>query len=190
MLTIQPDNSPSTGDPYCDWLWGHGAAHSPARRVLQPGAGPNYLGALDVDLASVGPSSVQLVRPTAGSQSPIGPKAPSRGDAVRYPLPLRAESLPAGAPEGPITFASTNELDHLSSLTPSERNQLVVIGIIDDAVNVAHSRFVGIDGKSRVDFAWVQDGKADNRVPDRVKTQSGFPDGSGRGTFGHGTYFR
>ena len=25
---------------------------------------------------------------------------------------------------------------------------------------------------------------------DRVKTQSGFPDGSGRGTFGHGTYFR
>ncbi len=26
--------------------------------------------------------------------------------------------------------------------------------------------------------------------PDRVKTQSGFPDGSGRGTFGHGTYFR
>jgi len=27
-------------------------------------------------------------------------------------------------------------------------------------------------------------------VPDRVKTQSGFPDGSGRGTFGHGTYFR
>ena len=34
-------------------------------------------------------------------------------------------------------------------------------------------------------FAWPAINDAD-----RVKTQSGFPDGSGRGTFGHGTYFR
>jgi hypothetical protein len=175
MLTIQPDNSPSSGDPYCDWLWGQGAAHSPARRVLQPGAGPNYLGALDVDLAPIDQPPVgqrpielppvQLVRPTAGSPSPIGPNTPSRGNAVRYPLPLRAESLPAGGAGGSVAFTPTTALDHLSALTTSERNQLVVIGIIDDAVNVAHSRFVGIDGKTRVDFAWVQDGKADNRVP-------------------------
>jgi len=36
----------------------------------------------------------------------------------------------------------------------------VILGVIDDGINVAHERFLEPDGSPRVDFAWVQDGIA------------------------------
>lgn len=38
-----------------------------------------------------------------------------------------------------------------------EREKLILVGIIDDAINFVHERFRTPDDKSRVDFAWIQD---------------------------------
>ncbi|MEP3666601.1 MAG: hypothetical protein ABJN42_07695 [Roseibium sp.] len=41
----------------------------------------------------------------------------------------------------------------------------VIIGVIDDGINVAHERFFDPKGNSRVDYAWHQDGIAEKPSP-------------------------
>lgn len=66
-------------------------------------------------------------------------------------MPLRRRSIASGkiAPPG----------YKLPSPAP-DGDRAVIIGVIDDAINIAHRRFQMADGCSRVDFAWIQDADA------------------------------
>jgi len=44
-------------------------------------------------------------------------------------------------------------------------NEVVIVGVIDHAINFAHRRFTNASTGSRVDFAWVQDGLALQGMP-------------------------
>ncbi len=39
-----------------------------------------------------------------------------------------------------------------------DKNNAVIVGVIDDGINIAHERFFDPRGNSRVDYAWHQDG--------------------------------
>ena len=73
-------------------------------------------------------------------------------------VPLRKTSLPHPLPNsvssGGMLFGEPNWEP------PNNVNsqKVVVIGVIDDAVNIAHRRFREAKSGSRVDFAWSQDG--------------------------------
>lgn len=41
----------------------------------------------------------------------------------------------------------------------------VIIGIIDDGINIAHERFIDPAGEPRIDYTWLQDGRADSPSP-------------------------
>ncbi|MEO0363040.1 MAG: hypothetical protein AAF322_18105, partial [Pseudomonadota bacterium] len=73
------------------------------------------------------------------------------GDA--RPAPLREASVPVAgrAPCDPPTAAPPS---------PAKGRRLIVLGIMDDAFNLAHLRFRGPDGACRIDYAWVMDGTA------------------------------
>ncbi|MBW4707098.1 hypothetical protein KX928_04780 [Roseobacter sp. YSTF-M11] len=66
--------------------------------------------------------------------------------------PLRPESVP-------------QNYDHLAAAPspglakPQQDKQLVIVAVVDDATNFAHHRFQGANKTSRVDYAWVMDGK-------------------------------
>lgn len=38
----------------------------------------------------------------------------------------------------------------------------VIVGLIDDGINIAHEHFVDPSGHPRIDYAWLQDGKTDS----------------------------
>lgn len=69
------------------------------------------------------------------------------------PAALRPESLPkpGARPCAPAAAQSAK---------PAKGRRVVVIGLMDDAINLAHLRFQGPGGTSRIDYAWVMDGTA------------------------------
>lgn len=48
--------------------------------------------------------------------------------------------------------------------------KMVVIGIIDDGLAIAHERFLGNDGETRIEYVWCQDGPP-NTVPGQIYGQ-------------------
>ncbi|MEM5585275.1 hypothetical protein WNZ15_22655 [Roseibium sp. AS2] len=46
-----------------------------------------------------------------------------------------------------------------------DKNKAVIVGVIDDGINISHERFFDPKGNSRVDFAWHQDGLAEKASP-------------------------
>jgi hypothetical protein len=72
-------------------------------------------------------------------------------------LPLRKSSIQE-------TYDPKNKSLHDYPLPQDvDPNKMVIVGVIDDAINIAHKRFRTSQGHSRVDFAWVQDAKAGGR---------------------------
>ncbi|MCP4098432.1 MAG: hypothetical protein GY748_19570 [Planctomycetaceae bacterium] len=67
-------------------------------------------------------------------------------------LPVRTRSFQNKADDELIK--QTYDCGGLSEKAKAKR---VIIGIIDDAINIGHERFRTKDGNSRVDFAWIQD---------------------------------
>ncbi|MEO0636143.1 MAG: S8 family serine peptidase [Pseudomonadota bacterium] len=76
-------------------------------------------------------------------------------------LPLRAAAVNGDYQPNPtqlneLSFADrSDDLDPGSAHKPADK--IVVLGIIDDAINFLHDRFQSGDGKSRIDSVWVQD---------------------------------
>ncbi len=96
-----------------------------------------------------------------------------------FPLPLRRRSVPErsaaesqsdiarsfGEPsDGAILDPNSGAAD-LRDGPHAHAGRPVIIGCIDDATHFAHERFRDSDGRSRVEFAWVQDGDAAGQVP-------------------------
>lgn len=77
-------------------------------------------------------------------------------ETIAFRTPLRESATPR-TPRN--VFDGTNPLAY-DTPTGSDAEKLVVIGILDDAINIAHERFRMTGGKTRVDYAWIQDGVA------------------------------
>lgn len=84
-----------------------------------------------------------------------GPK-----ELVRIPAPLRQLSIGTGK----IGSLDWNMPAHLNGLPQEQKEKIVVTAVMDDGMNIAHDSFRGPDNTSRVEFAWIQDGSADNRL--------------------------
>ena len=70
---------------------------------------------------------------------------------VGHQAPMRARSVPGASG---FTLIGADEFPDTAPPNP------VIVGIIDDAINIAHHRFQGPGSTSRVDFAWIMDGTA------------------------------
>ena len=97
-------------------------------------------------------TSLQEGLPSAGAEgflrSPIRP--PFDKSQLVVPIPLREDSV--GKPE------QWCEPDWTAPGGLADAEQPVIIGIVDDGTAICHDRFRLPGGRSRVDFAWIQDG--------------------------------
>lgn len=146
-----------TGDPYCDWLCGHGSDFAVRNRMRRLTNSPrDFTALIDLDQNT---SDVVLRMPDSQGQQ----QAPSRADKIRYPVPLPERSFgPASPPSTPTGWVPPS---HLSGLSAEDKAKVVVVAVIDDGINIANDRFVDAGGRSRVDFAWVQDAVSDGKLP-------------------------
>jgi hypothetical protein len=81
---------------------------------------------------------------------------PKRTTQLIFRLPMRPESLPAEAlPNGQRVAPKNWEL----RFDPEAQSPVIVV-VIDDFMNVADDRLCDDMGKTRVEFAWVQDADA------------------------------
>lgn len=80
------------------------------------------------------------------------------------PLPLNQDSLACELLSDEsavgIEYSIPNKID---------KKKVVVIGIIDDAINAVHERFCNAEGYTRLDYLWVQDAKAIDRRKAKAK---------------------
>ncbi|WP_420391660.1 S8 family serine peptidase [Acuticoccus sp.] len=134
-------------DPACEWALGHGADFALERRERREAEG-DFSHLIAVSAAAHGDGWERHTRLVRGE--PSG-KSLGAGYALAerlvFPAPLRERSIGEAGP--------APGWQRPDGLTPDE---LVVVAVIDDAINVAHERFAAADGGSRVDFAWLQDG--------------------------------
>lgn len=84
----------------------------------------------------------------------LAESTPSKGDdsffrRVLLPLPLRGASVAVRvAPPEDSWYEPNCEIDP---------EKVVIVGIIDDAINIMHDNFCDKNNKTRIDFSWVQD---------------------------------
>lgn len=152
-------------DGYSQWLLGPGADFDLTEELKSPGSNPaDYCFVVEIgDLADPDEGVPVAVPPGARAQpGPCGgASAAARAvaqTAMVAKLPVRAASVaPAGEKIGEPSYSRPAGLDP---------DRVVIIGILDDSINIAHERFLmrgGDQDRSRVDFAWVQDGNAPSR---------------------------
>lgn len=83
---------------------------------------------------------------------------------VGHQAPLRARSVPSASGFELIQPDDPHDPSDFPATAPPNP---VIIGIIDDGINIAHHRFQGAGGASRVDFAWIMDGTATPKSANR-----------------------
>lgn len=131
-------------DAYSQWALGHGQAYELSQRLPRQAAGDYGYADIITDLDS----EPNIVRVSDGSNS----DQPSRGaHVVRVPLPARSITPNFSRMTGDVPYTPYEGCDP---------EQMVIMGVIDDGINICHERFQRDDGESRVDFAWAQDGLA------------------------------
>ncbi|GAB5374990.1 MAG: hypothetical protein AcusKO_14520 [Acuticoccus sp.] len=77
-------------------------------------------------------------------------------ETIAFRTPLRKSANPRTPRD---VFDATYPLAYTQP-SGSTANKVVVVGILDDAVNIAHERFRLAGSTTRVDYAWLQDGVA------------------------------
>lgn len=82
-------------------------------------------------------------------------------------LPIRAQGAGPKFVEGICEFDGFDLGNHVQA-AGVDAQKLVLVGVMDDAINIAHARFQAESGETRVDYAWVQDGVFDPYAPDVV----------------------
>ena len=142
-----PDEAPGPGlegtDAYGAWLLGHGADFSPSLEEIAEDEAD-----FTTRLALMPPGSEPLVRVLRAGE------AVPEGAELVAPAPLRARSLPGSTSSAPL-YVPPEGLDV---------GRVVVVGVIDDTINLAHERLRHGEG-TRIDAAWVQDGAAADGSP-------------------------
>lgn len=160
-----PDDTGSLRDidPYTHWLLIHGRPFLPNRRsfshvAMVPTGGlfdavlkPDHMDVLALDEGHEVKSSIEALVQQVKSRD-----AGAIENTHIFLIPLSDQSVSglAGrirALRGPArTVPPKDEID--------PTRPLVITGVIDDHINVFHNRFT-LDGATRVDFAWFQDGE-------------------------------
>ena len=136
---------PNTGDPYCDWLCGHGMDFAVGNRMhRQAKSLADFASLIDLDETS---GLTDIHQPNSLGQV----QPPGRAGRIRYPAPLPQSSLSSS---NPIVW---NLPAQLAGLSDADKRKIVVVAVIDDGINLANDRFVDAEGFSRIDFAWIQD---------------------------------
>ena len=100
---------------------------------------------------------------TAAEPAPAPSLPPDRKHVI-VPLPFADDQVAASAL---VESARTAQGEYILPQDATGRpiQSKVLVGVIDDAINFGNHRFRTRDGKSRVDFAWVMDGKV---RPDQI----------------------
>ena len=148
-IWAQDEFEESNGDPYSDWYFGVGKDFA-LRNLLRKRDDPEAAVALTIDLTDLS-GAVPVAR---AQQSPVQQATP-KPERVRYPTSLRPDDVTSRSDPGkPEPYVAP---PHLANLAKEDLRKLVVVAVIDDGINVANERFVDANGRSRVDFAWVQD---------------------------------
>ena len=140
-------------DAYAQWVMGHGARFNLTEQYRGPGTEPG-----DFDYAV----AMRRLETGRGRVLALDAALPGPGDPVRRNLflgrlPLRSESVAPSVRDG--SGADVAEMAEETMPPPDgvDPEKLVIVGVIDDAIQVAHERFQAADGTSRVDAAWIQD---------------------------------
>ena len=140
-----------SADPYSAWLLGHGKAFDVTQEeVKEDPADFAYR-------ARVNAYNNVIIEP----QVQTGPHS-----GLIYPAPLRKRSVAAaGVNLNSPRWASPAGLD---------KDKVVAVAVIDDGLNFANQRFRLGSDRSRVDFAWVQDGTNPASADATERTTVGF----------------
>ncbi|SMC43267.1 hypothetical protein [Primorskyibacter flagellatus] len=93
-------------------------------------------------------------------QTAIGDASDPWGRLLHHVLPRHA--VPSGAPESDPEPAKSTSAKVLN-LPPA--NDRVILGIIDDATAFAHERFRLPNGRSRIDYLWLQSARHEAAAP-------------------------
>ena len=131
-------------DAYAQWMLGWGRDFDYSGQLGRED--PQDFSYVDRIRSLTGPSAPGRV--STELQSATEPLA---ADCLIAPLPIRKRSLFNGV----VSEGTTHIPD--PSLTPE---RVVVVGLIDDAINIAHQRLRDAAGNSRVEYAWIQDADA------------------------------
>ena len=142
-------------DAYAQWVLGHGAPFNLTEQYHGPGSAR---GDFDFAVALRGLETARgrvVVAGDAGATDAV--PDPVQRDLYIGRLPLRRESVAPSIREGTGADISQLAEDSLAEVDGADPENLVIIGVIDDAIQVAHERFRNAAGESRVDAAWIQD---------------------------------
>ncbi len=93
-----------------------------------------------------------------GTETPAGAEAPAPKE-VASSTETYIQFAPLDDKMVPREFAENLPEPDLEKIG-IDKNEAVIVGVIDDGINIAHERFFDPKGNSRIDFAWHQDGLA------------------------------
>lgn len=146
-----PESGPPSESPPAD-----GIAHLlSVNSVFAPEAGIGGGGTyLNLYPAGSEAGRLMLGQLGLGAGANSGPRLPAPEESVlAVPVPLRDRQV------GP------RRLDPPEYVAPDglDPARAVIMAVIDDTFNLVHDRFVGDGRRSRIDFAWVQDGDHHSR---------------------------
>lgn len=158
-------------DAYAQWVLGHGAPFNLTQTYRGPGSQPT-----DFDYAVVMrdlDAGRGRVVASGDPTEPADPGEPVRKGLFVGRLPLRSASIAPSVQAGTGADVADMVVPPEPEIDLAEKDQLVIVGVIDDAIQVAHERFRDAQGRSRVDAAWVQD--ADYPVDQGDNPGPGWP---------------
>jgi len=141
-------------DAYAQWTLGHGAQFNLTEEFRGARSEPSDF---DYAIAFRDLSAAKgRVCATAGAANGTAPTDGVRDDLYIGRLPLRTSSI------APSVLSGSGQGEDIAepvepALDGVDTTKLVIVGVIDDAIQIAHPRFQDAHGRSRVDAAWIQD---------------------------------
>ena len=156
----RPQAGSQTLDPASTWTLGHGAPFDVTKAQPEPEAFDQLIGIRPYRRARPDPKTpveadtswqrhVRLSPTAAADRWGTLGRAFAQEEFTIYPAPLPPHALPSVAANAEVAVR----------WRPPEglaTDRLVIVAVIDDAINIAHRRFVHTTGP-RIDYAWIQD---------------------------------
>ncbi|MEM1274739.1 MAG: hypothetical protein AAGF88_13055 [Pseudomonadota bacterium] len=161
LVDLRPgpaDRPARINDAYAQWVLRHGAQFNLTEEYREPGGNPEdfdfVIAYRDLDGQDRGGAIDALV---AKGAAPAGVGSPPLDGLYIGRLPIRKASVSPRI-DGAEDAAPAPDEVTLELPTGLDPSKLVVVGVMDDAIQVGHMRFRDAEGRSRVDAAWIQDG--------------------------------
>ncbi|MEM9320628.1 MAG: hypothetical protein AAGA70_16715 [Pseudomonadota bacterium] len=147
-----PNRPARVNDAYSQWVIGHGAKFNLTEEYRGPDGEPD-----DFDFAIAYPDLDGAPNGFLTSTKPATSTQPARDGLWVGRLPVRRRSVAPSLPSEDAELTDDGWQPQLpAGVDPSK---LVIVAVMDDAINIAHRRFRDGSGESRVDAAWIQDAR-------------------------------